>query len=136
MQNAETVLGVLREQHSRHRSLESRMLGNGSVRFGGRPHGKGPAQQAPRRAADRAVKVNGVWRYVYRAIDQYGQVIDVLLSARRDAVAARRFFTRALRTLKVIRARWSPTPHLSTPLCWTNWCRRRGTTSSSTRTTR
>jgi transposase InsO family protein len=34
------------------------------------------------------VKVNGVWRYVYRAIDQHGQVIDVLLSARRDAVAA------------------------------------------------
>jgi transposase-like protein len=45
------------------------------------------------------VKVNGVWRYVYRAIDQYGQVIDVLLTARRDAVAARRFFTRALKTL-------------------------------------
>jgi transposase, IS6 family len=48
------------------------------------------------------VKVNGVWRYVYRAIDQNGQVIDVLVSARRDATAARRFFTRALRTLKVI----------------------------------
>jgi transposase-like protein len=47
------------------------------------------------------VKVNGVWRYVYRAIDQYGQVIDVLLSARRDADAARRFFRRALSTLKV-----------------------------------
>jgi len=46
------------------------------------------------------VKVNGVWRYVYRAIDQHGQVIDVLLSTRRDA-AARRFFTRALQTLKV-----------------------------------
>jgi IS6 family transposase len=41
------------------------------------------------------VKVAGVWRYVYRAIDQHGQVIDVLVSARRDAVAARRFFTRA-----------------------------------------
>ena len=27
------------------------------------------------------VKVNGVWRYVYRAVDQHGQVIDVLLSA-------------------------------------------------------
>ncbi len=25
------------------------------------------------------VKVNGVWRYVYRAVDQYGQVIDCLL---------------------------------------------------------
>ena len=43
-----------------------------------------------------------MWPYVYRAIDQHGQVIDVLLSRRRDAAAARRFFTRALRTLKVI----------------------------------
>ena len=47
------------------------------------------------------VKVNGVWRYVYRAIDQYGQVIDMLVCVRRDAAAARRFLTRALRTLKV-----------------------------------
>nr|WP_279306002.1 IS6 family transposase [Micromonospora globispora] len=47
------------------------------------------------------VKVNGVWRYVYRAVDQYGQVIDVLVSARRDADAARRFFRRAPSTLKV-----------------------------------
>ncbi|MEV7232201.1 IS6 family transposase [Polymorphospora sp. NPDC051019] len=47
------------------------------------------------------VKVNGVWRYVYRAVDQYGQVIDVLVSARRDAAAARRFFERALTTVKV-----------------------------------
>ncbi|RGC65368.1 hypothetical protein C5N14_28900 [Micromonospora sp. MW-13] len=48
-----------------------------------------------------SVKVNGVWRYVYRAVDQYGQVIDVLVSARRDAAAARRFFHRALTTVKV-----------------------------------
>jgi transposase-like protein len=47
------------------------------------------------------VRVNGVWRYVYRAVDQYGQVIDVLVSARRDADAARGFFRRALSTLKV-----------------------------------
>jgi transposase-like protein len=50
------------------------------------------------------VKVNGGWRYVYRAIDQHGQVIDVLVSARRDAASARRFFTRALRMLRVARA--------------------------------
>jgi transposase, IS6 family len=43
------------------------------------------------------VKVAGRWAYLYRAIDQHGQVIDVLLSARRDQAAARRFFTRALR---------------------------------------
>jgi transposase-like protein len=46
------------------------------------------------------VKVNGVWRYVYRAVDQYGQVIDVLVSAHRDANAARRFVRRALTTSK------------------------------------
>jgi transposase-like protein len=47
------------------------------------------------------VKVNGVWRYISRAIDQHGQVIDVLVSARRDAATAHRFFRRALSTLKV-----------------------------------
>jgi transposase, IS6 family len=47
------------------------------------------------------VKVAGKWTYLYRAVDQYGQVIDVLLSARRDLAAARRFFTRALRAATV-----------------------------------
>ncbi|SBW22939.1 integrase [Candidatus Protofrankia californiensis] len=42
------------------------------------------------------VKVAGRWTYLYRAIDQFGQVIDVLASERRDLAAARRFFTRAL----------------------------------------
>ena len=42
-----------------------------------------------------------MWRRVYRAVDQHGQVIDVFVSARRDATAARRFFRRALGTLKV-----------------------------------
>src|SRR5256712_7565051 len=42
------------------------------------------------------VKVGGTWRYLFRAIDQFGQVIDVFLSPRRDATAARRFFERAI----------------------------------------
>jgi IS6 family transposase len=42
------------------------------------------------------VKVSGVWRYVFRAVDQQGQVIDVYVSQRRDIVAARTFFTAAL----------------------------------------
>ena len=50
------------------------------------------------------VKVNGVWRYVYRAVDQHGQVIDVLVSTRRDAQAAQRFFHRVLATLKIVPA--------------------------------
>jgi IS6 family transposase len=44
------------------------------------------------------VKVNGVWRYAYRAVDQDGQVIAVLVSVRRDAGAAPRFFCQALST--------------------------------------
>ena len=42
------------------------------------------------------VKVAGTWRYVYRAVDQHGQVIDVHVSARRDIAATHRFFTTAL----------------------------------------
>jgi IS6 family transposase len=41
------------------------------------------------------------WHYVYRAIDQSGQVIDVFVSARRDATAARWFFQRAIGATKV-----------------------------------
>jgi transposase-like protein len=44
------------------------------------------------------VKVAGRWRYVYRAVDQFGQVIDVFVSPRRDAAAAQRFFQRAIGT--------------------------------------
>jgi transposase-like protein len=47
------------------------------------------------------VKVAGRWRYAYRAIDQFGQVIDVFVSPRRDAKAAHRFFEQAMRTTKV-----------------------------------
>src|SRR5512133_2753958 len=36
------------------------------------------------------VRVAGRWRYVYRAIDQFGQVIDVFVSPRRDTDAADR----------------------------------------------
>jgi transposase-like protein len=42
--------------------------------------------------AETYVKVAGVWRYVYRAVDQHGQVIEVLVSKRRDVVAATKFF--------------------------------------------
>jgi transposase-like protein len=42
------------------------------------------------------VKVAGRWVYLYRAIDQFGQVIDVLVSTKRDLAATSRVFTRAL----------------------------------------
>jgi transposase-like protein len=42
------------------------------------------------------LKAGRTWRYLFRAIDQFGRVIDVYLSPRRDANAARRFFARAV----------------------------------------
>ena len=42
------------------------------------------------------MKIAGKWRYVYRAIDEHGQVIDVFVSPRRNTYAARSFFARAL----------------------------------------
>jgi transposase-like protein len=46
------------------------------------------------------VKVTGRWRYVDRAIGQFGQVIDVFSSPRREVRAARRFFEQAIGTTK------------------------------------
>jgi len=48
------------------------------------------------------VKVAGRWRYVYRAIDQFGQVVDVFVSPRRDLRAAGRFFDRAIGTTRTM----------------------------------
>jgi transposase-like protein len=46
------------------------------------------------------LRVSGSWGYLYRALDQFGQVVDVFLSAHRDARAARRFFAHAIRTTR------------------------------------
>src|SRR5947207_1824611 len=45
------------------------------------------------------LRVAGKWTYLYRAVDSTGATIDFLLSARRDAAAAKRFFQKALRSL-------------------------------------
>ena len=65
------------------------------------------------------VKVAGRWRYVYRAIDQFGQVIDVFVSTRRDAAAARRFFIRAIGTTKVTPIEVVTDRAPAYPRCWT-----------------
>ena len=60
------------------------------------------AQAARHNAGDRCfvdetyVKTAGRWTYLYRAVDQHGQVIDVLVCELRDAAAARAFLIRAL----------------------------------------
>lgn len=42
------------------------------------------------------IKINGIQHYLWRAVDQYGYVIDVFLQQRRDAQAAKSFFKRLI----------------------------------------
>jgi len=44
------------------------------------------------------VKIDGKQHYLWRAVDQDGEVVDVFLQARRDGKAAKRFFKRLLRS--------------------------------------
>ena len=45
------------------------------------------------------VRVGGKWKYLFRAVDKHGQLIDFMLSERRDTGAAYRFLRKALRTV-------------------------------------
>jgi len=64
------------------------------------------------------VRVKGSWKYLYRAVDIRGQTIDFLLSAKRNAEAAKRFFRKALgqphtvnpRTITVYKTQPTPAP--------------------------
>ena len=42
------------------------------------------------------IKVKGVWKYLYRAVDSEGNTLDFLLSAKRDAKAAKQFLKKVL----------------------------------------
>jgi len=44
------------------------------------------------------VKINGKQHYLWRAVDQDGEVVDVFLQRKRDGAAAKRFFKRLLRS--------------------------------------
>jgi len=42
------------------------------------------------------IKVKGEWKYLYRAVDSFGNTLDFMLSAKRNAGAAERFFRKAM----------------------------------------
>ena len=52
------------------------------------------------------VKVNGEWKYLYRAVDSNGNTLDFMLSAKRDHKAAKRFLK------KVLKARHNKQPRV------------------------
>ena len=61
------------------------------------------------------LRVGGRWCYLYRAIDRNGNLVDVLLSERRDLEAARAFFRSAKTVTGVMPARVTTDGHDSYP---------------------
>ena len=50
------------------------------------------------------VRVGGKWKYLFRAVDKQGRLIDFMLSDRRNTKAARRFLAKALKVMR----NWPP----------------------------
>jgi putative transposase len=48
------------------------------------------------------LKINGVQHYLWRAVDQEGMVLDILVQSRRNTKAAKRFFTKLLKDLRYV----------------------------------
>ena len=48
------------------------------------------------------IRINGEQRYLWRAVDQHGNVLDVLVTSRRNAKAAKRFFRKLLKGLQYV----------------------------------
>ncbi len=61
------------------------------------------------------IKVSGVWKYLYRAIDRNGNLVDSMLSEHRDMDAAKRFFKGALDVAAQVPARVTTDGHGSYP---------------------
>jgi putative transposase len=61
------------------------------------------------------VKVSGKWCYLYRAIDRDGNLVDSMLSKRRDMVAAKRFFKQAKDVVGQVPERVTTDGHIAYP---------------------
>jgi putative transposase len=48
------------------------------------------------------IRINGITHYLWRAVDQHGNVLDVLVQPRRNAKAAKRFFRKLLKGLQYV----------------------------------
>jgi transposase-like protein len=58
--------------------------------------------RVPRATRQVFIRIQGVQQYLWRAVDQNGVVLDILVQARRDGNAAKRFFRRLLKGLQYV----------------------------------
>ena len=82
--------------HEAVRDWETRFAPLLAVRLRAKRHGQAGTKW---HTDETYLRVNGRWCYLYRAIDREGDLVDVLLSEKRDMDAAQRFFTQALDTV-------------------------------------
>jgi putative transposase len=68
---------------------------NGSRRHRARPGNKWHLDEV-------FIKINGTSHYLWRAVDQHGNVLNILVTSRRDAKAATRFFRKLLTALEYV----------------------------------
>jgi putative transposase len=79
------------------------------------------------------ITINGKTHYLWRALDQHGNVLDILVTSRRDTRAAMRFFRKLLKGLEYVpRVLGSPTNSAATALPGAGCCARWSTANRST----
>ena len=77
--------------------------GNGLLRLEGRHRELQPRDPGDKWHLDEVfVKINGTTHYLWRAVHQHGDVLDILVQSRRNAVAANRFFRKLLKGLRYV----------------------------------
>src|SRR4029077_8217950 len=68
------------------------------------------------------IRINGTQHYLWRAVGQHGNVLDILVQSRRNAVGGKRFFRTLLKTWSTCRGCSSPTNSAATrsptASCW------------------
>jgi putative transposase len=73
------------------------------------------------------IRINGALHYLWRAVDQNGVVLDILVQDRRNATAAKRFFKRLLQDYNISRDGWSLMACAATASRIAPFCRKSGT---------
>jgi transposase-like protein len=80
-----------------------------------RRHGRGGARSGHWHVDETYLKVRGRWAYLYRAIDRDGNLVDTMLSERRDMAAAQAFFRSAKSAMGQVPERVTTDGHGSYP---------------------
>jgi len=68
----------------------------------GQTYANGLRRRRPRPGDTWHLMINGQRQYLWRAVDQDGNVLDILVTSRRDTKAATRFFRKLLRGLEYV----------------------------------